>query len=281
VSRAYQGARDAPLPISLDLDSPELASSYEKLGLRQFNHGKVLLESLQLKPGERVLDVGCGTGLLGAHAAEQVAPHGEVIGVDPLPLRVEIAAQKHPLLRVQVGRGEDLSDFADASFDAAYLNSVLHWIADKKRALSALFRVLKPGGRIGVNSADADHAHQSGSLVRECLLEEGLSDAALVSARGNRYRLNATELSQLLRGAGFCAVQVRARTFVDVVSGADEVFAWSRASSFGNFLARLGPAQLEAVRARLARKLDVLRTQEGIQLERYLVFATAIKPALL
>jgi ubiquinone/menaquinone biosynthesis C-methylase UbiE len=274
MSHRFPDARSDPPPISLDLDSPELAYAYERLGLRQFNHGKVLIDSLQISSGERVLDVGCGTGLLAEHVAGLVAPGGEVVGVDPLPLRVEIAVPKHPLFRARVGRAEDLSAFSDASFDVVYLNSVLHWLKDKESALREASRVLKPGGRIGVNSADADHAHQSGALVRECLLEEGLSEAALTSARGNRYRVNANELSQLLRSAGFDAVQVRAHTFVDLVSGADEVFAWSRTSSFGNFLAQLDEAQLAAVRSRLAQKLEARRTQLGIELERYLVFAT-------
>ena len=104
--------------------------------------------------------------------------------------------------QARLGRAEELSELADQSFDAAYLNSVLHWIADKPAALSGVFRVLKPGGRIGVNSADADHAHQSGALVRECLLEEGLSEVALASALGNRYRVNARELAQLESALG-------------------------------------------------------------------------------
>lgn len=277
MSSRFPNLAGEPPPISLELDSLELAYSYERLGRRQFNHGKLLIESLHVKPGERVLDIGCGTGLLAAHVAGLVAPDGEVIGVDPLPFRVEIAVPKHPLFRARVGRAEDLSSFADASFDVVYLNSVLHWLRDKASALREAARVLKPGGRIGVNSADADHAHQSGVLVRECLLEEGLSDAALASAHGNRYRVNARELSELLRAAGFSAVQVRAHTFVDQISGADEVFAWSRSSSFGNFLSKLTSAELEAVRHRLAHKLEKLRTDTGIQLERYLVFATALR----
>jgi len=76
--------------VSLDLDSPELAATYDQVSVRQFNHGKVLIGALGIKPGERVLDVGCGTGRLGAYVAGLVAPAGSVVGVDPLPLRVAL-----------------------------------------------------------------------------------------------------------------------------------------------------------------------------------------------
>ena len=63
--------------VSLELDSPELAATYDQTSLRQFNHGKVLIQALDPKSGERVLDIGCGTGRLGEHVANLVGPTGE------------------------------------------------------------------------------------------------------------------------------------------------------------------------------------------------------------
>jgi arsenite methyltransferase len=266
-----------PRPISLELDSPELAATYEVTSTRQFNHGKVLIASLRLRPGERVLDVGCGTGRLGEYVANLVAPDGEVFGIDPLPLRIDLAARKNPRFSASVGRAEDLSVFPDANFDVVYSNSVFHWVSDKPRALREALRVLKPGGRIGVNSADAERAHQSAALVRSAVIEEGLGSIAEASAFGTNYRVNAADLTRLLHEAGFRHVQVAAHTFVDDVDGADDLIAWSTSSSFGNFLSDLDPEQQARVRARLAGKLESLRTAAGIKLERYLVFATAQK----
>jgi arsenite methyltransferase len=264
-------------PVSLNLDSAELASTYDEVSVRQFNHGKILIAELALKPGERVLDIGCGTGRLGAYVADLVAPQGEVLGVDPLPLRIDLAARKNPRFKASVGRAEDLSAFADASFDAAYANSVFHWVADKPKALREALRVLKSGGRFGVNSADADRLHQSAALVREAVLEEGLERTDAANAAGANYRVNAAELERLLKEAGFRDIRVTPHTFVDEVSGVDDVFAWSKSSSFGNFLSDLEPTQLAGVRARLSKKLEALRTTSGIKLERHLVFATARK----
>jgi arsenite methyltransferase len=265
--------------VSLDLDSPELASTYDRVSVRQFNHGKVLISALAVKTGERVLDVGCGTGRLGDYVAQLVGPTGLVAGVDPLPLRVELAGRKHTRFETRVGRAEDLSAFQRDQFDVVYLNSVFHWVENKQLALQEAKRVLRSGGRIGVNSADADRAHQGAALVREAVLEEGLSDRPEASGLGTNFRVNATQLQTLLEQAGFVDVTVDAHTFVDDVSDADDLFAWSSSSSFGNFLSDLNTHERGRVRARLASKLEALRTPDGVcRLERYLVFANARKP---
>jgi len=265
--------------VSLDLDSPELAATYDKVSVRQFNHGKVLLGSIGIRPGQHVLDVGCGTGRLGAYVAGLVGPEGSVIGVDPLPLRVELAGRKAQHFSTRVGRAEDLSSFEAERFDVVYLNSVFHWIEDKPAALREARRVLKRGGRIGLNSADADRSHQGAALVREAVVEEGLSGASEYKGAGTHYRVNAAQLRELLSAAGFSDVTVTSHTFVDEVAGADDLFAWSSSSSFGNFLSDLSSQERFRVRERLARKLDALRPAgERVRLERYLVFATATNP---
>ncbi|MDB4990602.1 MAG: Ubiquinone/menaquinone biosynthesis C-methyltransferase UbiE [Myxococcaceae bacterium] len=277
LSSQLAGSRPAR-SVSLDLDSPELAATYDRVSTRQFDHGKVLIAELRAKPGGKVLDVGCGTGRLGDYVANLLGPDSRVLGVDPLPLRIEIAARKNPRFTATVGRAEDLSQFEDAEFDALYANSVFHWVEDKPRALREFFRVLKSGGRFAINSADADRPHQSASLVREAVLEEGLNDAAAASGFGTNYRVSGDGLTELIRAAGFTNVEVKAHTFVDDVSGVDDLIAWSSSSSFGNFLSDLDSEELTRVRARLNQKLDALRQGSVVKLQRHLVFATASKP---
>lgn len=76
--------------LSLQLDTPELADQYEKVSAdRQFNTGKTLADDLNIISAEQVLDVGCGTGALARYLADRVGGNGRVVGIDPLPLRID------------------------------------------------------------------------------------------------------------------------------------------------------------------------------------------------
>jgi ubiquinone/menaquinone biosynthesis C-methylase UbiE len=104
--------------LSLSLDTLALAEHYEKASVdRQFVAGKRLIEKIDIQPGQVVLDVGAGTGLLAAHVSGVVGQAGRVVAVDPLPLRIEIAKRKaRPNLTFLVGDAYDLSNFPDAKF---------------------------------------------------------------------------------------------------------------------------------------------------------------------
>jgi arsenite methyltransferase len=119
--------------LSLTLDTPTLAEYYDSVSQdRQLKAGQLLIERLAIRPGEHVLDVGAGTGLLAAHVGKLVGDSGMVVGIDPVPLRIEIA--KHRTRRniaFRVGDAYDLSEFASESFDVVYLNAVFHWLPDK------------------------------------------------------------------------------------------------------------------------------------------------------
>jgi SAM-dependent methyltransferase len=79
---------------TLTRDTPELAATYEEVSIRQFENGKQLVSALNISSGERVLDIGAGTGRLAAYVAKIVGPSGCVVGIDPLPLRIKIAQSK-------------------------------------------------------------------------------------------------------------------------------------------------------------------------------------------
>ncbi len=118
---------------------------------RQFKSGQNLISELGVAPGETVLDVCSGTGLLAEFTADTVGITGAVMGIDPLPLRVELATRRsRSNLNFAVGDAKDLSSFPRASFDVVYLNAVFHWLHEKITPLRQFNRVLKAGGRLGI-----------------------------------------------------------------------------------------------------------------------------------
>jgi arsenite methyltransferase len=262
--------------ISLEQDTPELANTYERAGIVQFHHGKFLIGPLVLKAGEHVLDIGAGTGRLAEFVAGLVGPQGRVIGIDPLESRIEIARlRQSKTLSFETDRAEDLSRFHDGQFDAVYLNSVFHWIAEKDRTLLEVHRVLKPGGRLGLNIQDPSKPHQSRVLLRTAIAQVGLGDRH----RESNPVLGATheQLKALFTTAGFIDYRSDLRSLVDVHADADSLLKWSESSAFGNFLDGFSKSERDQIREAFAGLVETKRAPEGLRLERYLRFAFARK----
>lgn len=104
----------------------------------------------RLQPGDHVLDVGCGTGLVALRAAKLVGPSGRVVGVDISPGMIEAARRADPgRVQFSVMDAEALG-FEPGTFDAVIsLFAVLHFW-DISRAVGEMHRVLRPGGRLAV-----------------------------------------------------------------------------------------------------------------------------------
>lgn len=106
----------------------------------------------RVRPGERVLDVGCGTGALAIAAKKRVGP-GKVTGIDASPEMIERANQKAKNLRIDVDfrvAVVELLPFEDAQFDVVLSTLMLHHLprAARETCMQEIARVLRPGGRI-------------------------------------------------------------------------------------------------------------------------------------
>ena len=115
-----------------------------------------VLDLLALVPGERVLDIGVGPGLLAHDLARLVGETGQVTGIDLSPDMVTVAGNRlrdMSQARIQVGEATQL-DMPDASLDAVVSTQVFEYVTDVPRALSEVHRVLRPGGRVLILDTD-------------------------------------------------------------------------------------------------------------------------------
>jgi trans-aconitate methyltransferase len=108
-----------------------------------FKFGEDVVQLLNPCRGERVLDLGCGTGYLTNLIARADA---RVVGVDKSSAMIERACAAYPDLDFRVMPATDLK--FDTPFDAVFSNAVLHWVLDKEAAIDNIYHALRPGGRL-------------------------------------------------------------------------------------------------------------------------------------
>ena len=172
------------------------------------------LDLLQIAPGERVLDVGCGTGVVTRAVARRVAPTGRVVGVDPSPIMLAVAreiAEREGVaeqIEFRVGDARTLP-VEDAAFDVVLAITALSHTSDAERAIPELLRAVRPGGRVGIFDIDPESwiiAHPDRALTRRIA-----SAATDVITDGWLAR----RLPGLLEAAGIEDVRVRAFTPIE------------------------------------------------------------------
>ncbi|MEU5884570.1 methyltransferase domain-containing protein [Spirillospora sp. NPDC047279] len=272
------------------------AASYDRMGVEFFTPmGRRLVERAAPRPGERVLDVGCGRGASMFPAAERVGPQGRVLGIDIAPNMVEEAAKQARRdgvgnVEVQVMDGER-PDLPPRSFDVVLGGYSVIFLPDAPAALARYALLLDAGGRIAFTSpvftrdtfpflppvfTDLIPQHLLRNLPPEWRPER-------LQQRFNSWLEKAADLERTLHGAGFTDVSVVDEP-VDLVAESGEAWVdWSHTQGMRLLWQHLPPEESARLRERLIAGLDAMRDGTGpITIEtpvRYVSATVATRPA--
>ena len=213
-----------------------------------------LVTLLSPQPGERVLDVGCGTGHLTALIAESGA---ETVGIDASPAMIEQARLNFPTLKFEVA---DALDFvAQDRFDAVFTNATLHWILEPIRLITRVHEALNVDGRFVGEFGGQGNLHRLLEGLRSAIDEMRLSVPSLTSW----YFPTVEEYRILLEQQGF---QVVSATLFDrltpLAGGEKGLQAWM--GMFVKwFLHNLTTEQQDRVVSEMERRLRPILYRNG------------------
>jgi SAM-dependent methyltransferase len=152
------------------------------------NRAKVIVQHLNLQPGMKVLDLGCGPGRLTIPIAEQLGPRGEVVAVDMQAGMLRRAQEKSQAAKLnniqflQAGAGE--GKLARNQFDRVIMVTVLGEIVDQEAALREIYGSLKPGGLLSVTETVSDPHFQRRDAVLRLAKKVGFVEREFY---GNRF----------------------------------------------------------------------------------------------
>lgn len=146
------------------------SESYTQKHAFVFQYGEGLLDLLNPQPGERILDLGCGSGELTQRIADCGA---QVVGIDASATMLAKAHTQFPQLELQQ---MDATDFSFSEpFDAIFSNAVLHWVPDYESAVRQMAGALKLGGRLVIELGSKGNVALIIEAVARRLRERGYS----------------------------------------------------------------------------------------------------------
>ncbi len=151
-----------------------------------------LVDLLDPKPGERILDLGCGTGQLTAQIAERGA---EVLGIDSSVSMVAQARQNYPKMKFALADARNFE--VQGHFDAVFSNAALHWVLEPEAAIRSMSRALRPGGRLALEFGGL------GNISRIMAAIESVLRPAGYKAQHTWYFPSIGEYGALLERNGF------------------------------------------------------------------------------
>lgn len=191
----------------IDLHDPETVSAYDELPLWSAMFGLLLLRRLPLRPDQRVLDVGPGTGFPLLELAERLGPTCEVHGIDlwrAALMRARRKARIREVRNVTLSEGDAAAlPFSDGQFDLVVSNLGINNFTDPEAVLRECRRVSKPAGWLAMTTNLQGHMREFYEVFETTLVEMKLDAAAAELERHVRHRATVAGVSELLARTGY------------------------------------------------------------------------------
>jgi len=188
----------------------DAAGAYESLFVPALfgQWAPIVADAAAIRSGQRVLDVGCGTGVLAREVASRTGPTGQVVGIDPGAGMLAVAQRLAPAIDWQEGVAEALP-FPDRSFDCVVSQFGLMFFGDRHQALREMQRVLASGGRLAIAVWDS-LSHVPAYAAEVALLERTAGRAAADALRAPFGLGDQADLATLLYESGITAPGITA-----------------------------------------------------------------------
>jgi trans-aconitate 2-methyltransferase len=212
------------------------AAAYDTISDMQLRWGRRVLDRIELRGDEAVLDAGCGTGKVTALIAERV-PEGRVVGVDASRSMIEQARDRVPV-DVELVVADLLELELDEPVDVVFSNATLHWIQDHELLFRRLHDALRPGGRLEVQFGGEGNVAALEAAVRTVITMPPFAEH--LTGVGLPWHFPATnETAARLARAGFADV----RCWTDRITESFDEARDLHACGVGDYFERL-PASL-------------------------------------
>ncbi len=248
------------------------AEIYDSAKSPQTDAGMELVAMANVKAGDSVLDIGCGTGRLTCELA-RLAHNGKVIGIDPSPEMVskarEITASFDNISLMQTPAQK--IDFKN-EFDIVYSNSALQWIKEQEDVIARTYKALSPNGRIAIQLPAKDFCWAMMENIHSAISALGLESKFKKMESPWRFPLK-EEMEGFLKDAGFAKINAFYKDYSLLFENINDVLDWGESAGIRPFLAPLTEKKQERFKYAFAMGFENYRAEKGIEFSFKRLFA--------
>jgi ubiquinone/menaquinone biosynthesis C-methylase UbiE len=237
-----------------------------------------LLSAADLRPGERVIDIACGTGIVARLARDRVGPEPAVTGVDINPGMLAVARKTTPpgMTIVWCEANAEVVPLPDSTCDVVLCQMGLQFFSNQQAALREAHRLIAPGGRLVLNVPGP-----TPDLFG--ILAEAMGHHIAPETAGFVHQVfslhDAAELEDKIEGAGFARVEVnRDRVPLDLPPAAEFLWQYVTSTPLAASVAGATSADRAALESDVVARWEPYRGQGGLRLDLDLTIAVGRKP---